>query len=65
MYTLIANFGLARALRAEFVPFVIALITAQLFFKWGSFSLELLGFVVLWAVLGFISDRVMPAPGKD
>ncbi|GHF04070.1 hypothetical protein GCM10016455_26760 [Aliiroseovarius zhejiangensis] len=65
MFTLISNFGLARALRAEFVPFVIALITAQLFFKWGSFSLELVGFVVLWAVLGFISDRVMPAPGKD
>lgn len=65
MYTLIANCGLARALRAEFVPFLIALVIAQLFFKWGSFGLELLGFIVLWAVLGFISDRVMPAPGKD
>ncbi|MCK0126070.1 hypothetical protein MWU76_16890 [Gelidibacter sp. F2691] len=65
MYTLIANFGLVRAFRAEFVPFLVALIVAQLFFKWGSFALELVGFIALWAVLGFVSERVMPATGRD
>lgn len=65
MYTLIAKIGLARALRVEFVPFLIALTIAQIFFKWGSFSLELLGFVVLWAALGFISDRLTRANNGD
>lgn len=65
MYTLISKYGLARAMRAEFVPFLIALIVAQVFFKWGSFSLELLGFVVLWAALGFALDRVMPAASGE
>ena len=65
MYTLVANFGLVRAFRAEFVPFLIALIVAQFFFKWGSFALELVGFVVLWAALGFVSERVMSATNRD
>ncbi len=58
MYSLLTKIGLARSVRAEFLPFVIALFIAQLFFKWGSFSLELLGFLVVWGVLGFLFDRI-------
>lgn len=63
MYSLLTKIGLARSVRAEFLPFVIALFIAQLFFKWGSFSLELLGFLVVWGVLGFLFDRINQSSG--
>ena len=63
MYSLLTKIGLARSVRAEFLPFVIALVVAQLFFKWGSFSLELLGFLVVWGVLGFLFDRINQSSG--
>ena len=63
MYSLLTKIGLARSVRAEFLPFVIALFIAQLFFKWGSFSLELLGFLVVWGVLGFLFNRINQSSG--
>ena len=45
----------------EFVPFVAALLIAQLWFKWGSFALELVGFVVVWLLFGFVADIVLSA----
>lgn len=60
MNSLIKTVGLAQGLRLEFPPFLIALIVAQVFFKWGSFALELLGFIAVWWVVGFILDRLLP-----
>ncbi len=61
MYSLIRTNALRHLLEREFVPFAIALIIAQLWFKWGSFALELVGFIAVWLVLGFLADVVFRA----
>lgn len=61
MYSLLSRLGLQESLTKELVPFILALFIAQIWFKWGSFALELLGFVVVWFVLGFVSDLVLRA----
>lgn len=65
MYSLLTKIGLARSMRTELLPFAIALVIAQLFFKWGSFSLELVAFLALWTVFGFVFDLVIQAFGED
>ena len=37
----------------EAVPMVLAWMIAEAWFKWGSFTLELAGFLATWLVLGF------------
>ena len=64
MYSLISENSPRHILEREFVPFLAALVIAQLFFKWGSFALELVGFVVLWFILGLIADRLLRALGR-
>ena len=59
MYSLIKTRSLQDILRIELVPFIVALLVAQMYFKWGSFALELVGFIVLWAVLGLIADTIL------
>ncbi|MGC3940163.1 hypothetical protein ACOTTU_20360 [Roseobacter sp. EG26] len=61
MYSLLKTFALKDILEREFLPFVIALIVAQLYFKWGSFALELVGFIFTWLVLGFVAQLVLRA----
>jgi hypothetical protein len=61
MYTLLRASGVANALSAELPGFLIALVLAQLFFKWGSFALELIGFLCTWWVATFIKERVFGA----
>lgn len=61
MYYFLKSVGIVQGARRELVPFCVALIIAQLFFKWGSFSLELLGFIVTWWVMGFIFESVTRA----
>ncbi len=63
MYSLLTKIGLVGSVKAEFLPFAVALVIAQLFFKWGSFSLELLGFLAVWGALGFVFDRVFQSSG--
>ncbi len=65
MYSLLRNTGIAAVLRHELLPFAIALRVAQLFFKWGSFALELAGFLALWWVLGFFLDLALRAAGAN
>jgi hypothetical protein len=45
----------------ELIPFALALLVAQLWFKWGSFALELVGFLVVWFVLGFVASVLLRA----
>lgn len=52
------NRTFASLAKSELIPFAIALVIAQIFFKWGSFGLELLGFLALWWFLGYIMDRM-------
>ncbi len=58
MYSLLRAVGTKGVFKAETLPFVVSLLVAQLFFKWGSFALELIGFLALWFLLGSVSDRL-------
>lgn len=51
MFSLISDLGLRAAVKQEAVPFVIAFVIAELFFKFKSFALECLAFLAVWAVL--------------
>ncbi len=61
MYSLLKTFALKDILEREFIPFTVALIVAQLYFKWGSFALELVGFIFTWLVLGFVAQLILSA----
>jgi predicted exporter len=61
LYSLVKTSGLRHLLERELFPFAIALLIAQLWFKWGSFALELIGFIAVWLVLGFGADVVLRA----
>lgn len=56
MFSLISTVPLRKILERELLPFSIALIVAQLYFKWGSFTLELVGFIFTWFVLGYVAQ---------
>jgi hypothetical protein len=51
MYTMLRNASLGVLLSTQAPAFLIAFVTAELFFKWKSFALECLGFLALWFVL--------------
>ena len=51
MFTMLRNQSFCALLGTQLPPFLIAFITAELFFKWKSFALECVGFLVLWFVL--------------
>lgn len=59
MFSLLTHSGLRSVAERELVPFALALIIAQMYFKWGSFSLELAGFLVVWFVFGFAAGRIL------
>ncbi|SIO33830.1 hypothetical protein SAMN05444722_1521 [Rhodovulum sp. ES.010] len=59
MYSLIKTNSLRLVMERELLPFLIALVIAQLFFKWGSFALELVGFIATWFVLGYLAELVL------
>jgi hypothetical protein len=61
MYSLLKNIGLRDSLEKELAPFVVALAIAQIWFKWGSFALELIGFIATWFVLGLVADLILRA----
>ncbi|WP_187429777.1 hypothetical protein ROLI_015660 [Roseobacter fucihabitans] len=64
MYSLLKALSFKDVLEREFIPFLAALIVAQLYFKWGSFALELVGFIFTWLVLGFVLQKILSAIRK-
>ena len=48
MYTLIRNTKTLRGLVAEGITLAVSLIIAELFFKFGSFTLECVAFLATW-----------------
>ena len=54
MFSLIKDLGLRLAMKQEAVPFLIAFAIAEFFFKFKSFALECIAFLVVWFVLSFI-----------
>ena len=46
-------------------PFAMAMVVAEIFFKFGSFTLECLGFLALWYALAQVYRRMQPWLGKE
>ena len=59
MFTFFRIAGARNGMIAELLPFAASLIIAQMFFKWGSFSLELAGFLFAWWGLGFVQVQII------
>jgi hypothetical protein len=51
MYELIRNSSLRVLLTVQAPPMLISFAIASMYFKWKSFALECIGFLVLWFVL--------------
>ena len=64
MFSLIKDLGVRIALKQEAIPFLIAFAVAEFFFKFKSFALECLGFLVLWFVLDAAYTAVRTAWAK-
>ena len=58
MYTMLRNAPLGVLLSTQAPAFLIAIVTAELFFKWKSFALECLGFLALWFVLEAVFTKI-------
>ncbi|MFN0105299.1 MAG: hypothetical protein ACKV2U_24830 [Bryobacteraceae bacterium] len=54
MYSLLTNGSWRSRLRNEVGPLFMAALTAELFFKWHSFTLECLGFLAAWYAFGWL-----------
>jgi hypothetical protein len=58
--------GIQVALKQEAVPFVIAFLLAEFFYKFHSFALECLAFLVTWFVLSYLQSLLFrPSVGRD
>ncbi len=64
MYSLIQTLGLQAAMKRELVPFVIAFVVAELFYKFHSFALECVAFLITWAVLSYLQNLVTGRRGQ-
>ncbi len=58
MYTLVRHAGLRRALVHEAPSALLSLAVSEVFYKFGSFTLECLAFLATWYVTSFILSRV-------
>lgn len=63
MYTLVQTLGFQAAMKREFAPLFIAFMIAEFFYKFKSFALECVAFLVTWAVLSFIQSLVIGKKG--
>ena len=60
MFSLIKELGVRIAVKQEAIPFLIAFAIAEFFFKFKSFALECLAFLVVWFVSSFVQSLIVP-----
>jgi hypothetical protein len=72
MYAWIRQTGARRFAISEAPPLAAALILAELFYKFHSFTLECAAFLVTWAGLSWLQEKAggllssrQAAPGKE
>ena len=59
MYQLLRSRSLRAILTDALPPLVLALLIAELFFKWRSFTLECAGFLATWFILDWVWSKVL------
>ena len=64
MFSLIKTIGLKKLLATEAPAFLLSLALAETAYKFGSFILECLAFLVTWCVVSYLINTVL-APRKD
>jgi hypothetical protein len=64
MYSLIQTLGIQTAMKRELAPFIAAFVIAELFYKFHSFSLECIAFLITWAILSYAQSLVMGRRGN-
>jgi hypothetical protein len=64
VYTLLRASGIRSALTAELPGFLVAFIVAQLFYKFGSFGLELVAFMCTWWLATFVKELLLRGLGR-
>lgn len=63
MYQMIRAHGTMRTLSREAPSAVLALVIAEVFYKFHSFTLECLAFLATWFVLSWMLERLLPRTG--
>ena len=64
MFSLVKDLGVQVALKQEAVPFVIAFLVAEFFYKFHSFTLECLAFLVTWFLLSYVQSLLFRPRGQ-
>ncbi|NDH63024.1 MAG: hypothetical protein EBY18_15550 [Alphaproteobacteria bacterium] len=64
MFTMVKTMGLSVLARQELVPGVASFLIAEFFFKFKSFALECLAFLVTWVVLGYLWSLIVGKPAE-
>jgi hypothetical protein len=52
MYSLLEKLSVLQFIKNESFPFILSLTITELFFKFGSFTLECGAFLVTWYLIG-------------
>ena len=60
MFSLLKDLGVRVAVKQEAIPFLVAFVIAELFFKFKSFALECLAFLAVWFVFSFAQSILFP-----
>ena len=58
MYTFFKTHGSSKFLVTEVPALWLALILSELAYKFGSFMVECIAFLVTWYVIGFVIDQL-------
>lgn len=58
MFTLFKSLDKKKLLEIELPAIFISMITAEHFYKFGSFTLECIGFLCTWVTVGFIINTI-------
>jgi hypothetical protein len=59
MYQLLRGRSVRDILTDALPPLALALLIAELFFKWRSFTLECAGFLATWLILDWVWSKVL------
>ena len=62
MFTLFRTIGVPAAARHELIPFVLAFGVAEIFYKFGSFALEMVAFLATWVAFSFLQSLILGRP---
>ncbi len=65
MYTLIDRFGIRDAAAKEMPALFVAFVTAELFYKFHSFTLECAAFLVTWLALSWLQAQLARLLSRD